>query len=116
MEKYARALGLFQAVGDRLGEANVLLAMGDILRGEKNYTDSWKRYEAVFHLYNAIGDRYSIARVLYRMGDWQVTQEKFTESIRYFETAIGLWQEFGLPDLAAQIIQPKLDAARQQLQ
>ncbi|RLT37807.1 MAG: hypothetical protein DWI57_13170, partial [Chloroflexi bacterium] len=100
----------------RLGEANVLLAMGDILRAEKEYSEAWQRYEAVFHLYNAIGDRYSIARVLYRMGDWQVAQENFADSIRLFESAIGLWEAIGLPDLAAQIIQPKLDAARGQLQ
>ena len=114
--KYERALALFQAVGARLGEANVLLAMGDILRAEKEYSEAWQRYEAVFHLYNAIGDRYSIARVLYRMGDWQVAQENFADSIRLFESAIGLWEAIGLPDLAAQIIQPKLDAARGQLQ
>ncbi|MCB0115872.1 MAG: tetratricopeptide repeat protein, partial [Caldilineaceae bacterium] len=102
-------LQLFQAVGARLGEANVLLTLGDLLRRGEKYEAAWQHYERVLHLYSTIGDRYSIARVLYRMGDWKVEADLDDEAIPLYNQSITLWRGIGLADLASQIIEPRLN-------
>ncbi len=108
LEKYEAALGLFRAVGDRLGEANVLLQMGDQARAARDYDRSRNYYDTTLQLYTMIGDRYSLARVLYRLGDWFAEQEQKEAARPYYQRAIALWQAIGLDDLVESILLPRL--------
>jgi len=111
LAKYERALGLFEQVGSSLGQANVHLAQGDLLRGEEP-PRSWQSYERAHALYLAIGDGYSVARALYRMGDWQMAQGDPQAAVPLYEAAIALWQAAQLPELAEEIIAPRLAQAQ----
>jgi tetratricopeptide (TPR) repeat protein len=110
--KYEEALGLFRAVGDRLGEANVLLSLGDLQRAAEHFVVAWSSYQGAEMRYAAIGDRYSLGRVLYRMGDWHTGQNQPGEAIPLYLAAIEHWESIGLPDLADQILRPRLEAAQ----
>ena len=53
-EAYGEARTLFKAVGDRLGEANVLLGLGDL--EAESYPELAKRhYYQAAHIYEAVG-------------------------------------------------------------
>jgi hypothetical protein len=74
--KLCAALGLFRAVGDRLGEANVTLALGDYYRRSSGFVQALAYYEIARRIYSEIQDQYSLGRVLYRLGDWHSDQGK----------------------------------------
>jgi len=61
---YAAALELFRAVGDRLGEANVQKALGDLARREDRLGEARKHYEAALAIYQDIGARLGEANTL----------------------------------------------------
>ncbi|MCX7839081.1 MAG: hypothetical protein N2559_06450, partial [Anaerolineae bacterium] len=65
---YAAALELYRAVGDRLGEANVLQAMGDIQAFRKENEAAIASYAAALELYRAVGARLGEANVLAARG------------------------------------------------
>ncbi|MCL4870395.1 MAG: tetratricopeptide repeat protein [Anaerolineae bacterium] len=110
-EGYEQVLGLFRQVGARLGEANVLLSLGDLERGRKQYPLVWHYYQSAGQLYQQIGDGYSLARVLYRMGDWWVAQAQPEKAVPLYEQAITIWSQIGLKSLVEQILRPKLQQA-----
>ncbi|MFC1465702.1 MAG: tetratricopeptide repeat protein [Candidatus Brachytrichaceae bacterium NZ_4S206] len=58
LASYAQALDLFRKIGDRLGEANVYLAIGRAQREAE-------LFERAIALYRQIGDAYSTARGQY---------------------------------------------------
>ena len=99
-------------MGDRLGEANVLLALGDVSRAQQQWAEARTHYDRALHLYAAIADRYSQARVHYRLGDWHAAQEQWAPAITSYEKAIQLWQSIGLDDLVAEILNPRLAEAK----
>ena len=113
--KYEAALALFKQVGDRLGEANVLQAQGDLLRGQAQFDRAWQVYENALTGYQSVGDSYSCARVYYRQGDWHAEQSHWLEAIELYQKAAAIWQSIGLPDLVEQIIQPRMDKAKENL-
>jgi tetratricopeptide (TPR) repeat protein len=53
---YERALALFEAVGDRLGQANTLRAMGDVAYMQDDYDAARERYRRALALGEAIGN------------------------------------------------------------
>lgn len=110
-EGYEQVLGLFRQVGARLGEANVLLSLGDLERGREQYSLAWHYYQSAGQLYQQIGDGYSLARVLYRMGDWWVAQAQPEKAVPLYEQAITIWSQIGLESLVEQILRPKLQQA-----
>ena len=54
---YEQALGLFREVGDRLGEANVLQAMGDVQNFRDERDKALGSYEQALGLFREVGDR-----------------------------------------------------------
>ena len=69
MTRYKEALRLYRAVGDRLGEANVLQAQGDVLAFLDQRDEGVARYEEALRLFRAVGDRLGEANVLKAQGD-----------------------------------------------
>jgi tetratricopeptide (TPR) repeat protein len=64
LQKYDLALSLYQSVGDRLGEAKALIAIGITLGQQEDYRSGVLRIEESLEIYRAIGDRWSEAQTL----------------------------------------------------
>jgi tetratricopeptide (TPR) repeat protein len=106
---------LFRAVGDRLGEANVYLALGGIKRSGEDVAGARKDFEGALRSYRAIGDRYSEARALYRLGDCAADEEKWDEALAAYRGAEALWRSVGLADLVEQILAPRIAGVEKKL-
>ena len=112
LEKYARALGLYQAVGDRLGEANVLRAQGDVLYFQKETDEALEKYARALGLFQAVGDRLGEANVLQAQGDILSFQDKRDEALEKYARALGLFQAVGDRLGEANVLQAQGDVLR----
>ena len=88
LEAHNAALALFRAVGDRLGEANTLQAMGDVYRFQDKYDEALKTYDAALALFRAVGDRLgeanlnqSLARLCQHKGDHAAAKTHFQNAL-----------------------------------
>ena len=100
MASYGQAQELYRQVGDRLGEANVLAALGklELIRGQ-SIQAKILLHEAI-QIYEAIGSRYSIAAQTGNYG-WTLRRIGQAEQARpYFVEAARLFEEMGLADYA----------------
>ena len=112
LEKYARALGLYQAVGDRLGEANVLRAQGDVLYFQKETDEALEKYARALGLFQAVGARLGEANVLKAQGDVLSFQDKRDEALEKYARALGLFQAVGDRLGEANVLQAQGDVLR----
>jgi len=97
LASYSEALRLFRAVGDRLGEANVLLALAQM----SEPAQAAQKFEEALNLYQTINDRYSTARALYYYGRWLQAHGEAERARACLEHCAQLCDEIGLPDHAA---------------
>jgi tetratricopeptide (TPR) repeat protein len=88
LASYAEARTLFQQVGDKLGQANVLLSKGKII-------NSAEEFEEAIRLYEEIGDRYSIARGKAFFGKWLLDQGETERAIKLLGEAREGWALIG---------------------
>jgi hypothetical protein len=95
LDSYQQALALFRAVGARLGEANVLLAIAPF--AEKPA----EAFSIAISLYESIGDRYSVARGLYYFGLWLRNQGQVDEAKAAFAQSRDLFLAINVPQAAA---------------
>ena len=95
MESYRQALDLFQAVGDRLGEANTLLALAPFSENAEEV------FGIALSLYEAIGDQYSSARGLYYYAQFLTAQGQTDQAITALEQCRDKFLAIHLTDLAA---------------
>ncbi len=94
---YEQALSLFRQVGDRLGEANVSLALGLLKFEEDNSEQAFQLVDYAYQLYKAIGDGYSQARLLYYRSQMYETMQECSPAIADVETALALATALQLP-------------------
>ncbi|MCB9116336.1 MAG: tetratricopeptide repeat protein [Caldilineaceae bacterium] len=95
LDDYAEALGLFRAVGDRLGEANVLKAQGDVLYFLKRTDEALEKYAEALGLFRAVGDRLGEANVLKAQGDVLYFLKRTDEALEKYAEALGLFRAVG---------------------
>ncbi|MCS6845552.1 MAG: NB-ARC domain-containing protein, partial [Caldilineales bacterium] len=95
LARYEQALGLYRAVGDRLGEAHVLLAQGDVLAFQKRNEEALACYEQALGLYRAVGARLGEANVLQAQGDVLAFLDRREEALACYEQALGLYRAVG---------------------
>jgi tetratricopeptide (TPR) repeat protein len=95
LENYEQALGLFREIGDRLGEANTLRAVGDVLQFKKRSDEALENYQQALGLYREIGDRLGEAYTLKAVGDVLQFQDRGDEALENYEQALGLFREIG---------------------
>ncbi len=96
-----QALPIHRQIGDRLGEANVIKALGDVALQQDRYDDAAQHYEQALPIHRQIGDRLgeantlgSRARLSIATGEREDAGAEMAEAIRIY-AAIGLtvWAE-----------------------
>ncbi|BCX02892.1 MAG: hypothetical protein KatS3mg053_0830 [Candidatus Roseilinea sp.] len=88
LASYAQALDLFRAVGDRLGEANVLTAIGDVQQFRDERDAALASYAQALDLFRAVGAKLGEANVYLAIGQMQGEPE-------LFEQAIAIYRQIG---------------------
>ncbi len=78
-------------MGDRLGEANVLQAIGDVQQFRKEIDAALESYGQALALFRQVGDRLGEANVYMAMGDMSLGQENWVQAILEYERALPLY-------------------------
>ena len=100
LSRYDTALKLYEQVGDNLGKANTLQAIGDVALANEQYPEALQHYRQALALVEQIHDLYSTARVWYYIGTAYATQGDKPEAISAFTTAASIFRNIKLEDLA----------------
>jgi tetratricopeptide (TPR) repeat protein len=95
LASYQQALGLYKAVGARLGEANTLKAIGDVQRFRDEYDAALASYQQALGLYKAVGDRLGEANTLQAIGDVQRFRDEYDAALASYQQALGLYKAVG---------------------
>ncbi|GIV90284.1 MAG: hypothetical protein KatS3mg055_2802 [Chloroflexus sp.] len=95
LDRLQRALAAAQRAGDRLGEANVLQAMGDVQQFRKEVEAALASYEQALALYRAIGAKLGEANVRKAMGDVQQFRKEVEAALASYEQALALYRAIG---------------------
>ncbi|MBO9336963.1 MAG: hypothetical protein J7455_20255, partial [Roseiflexus sp.] len=98
------ALTLYRALGDRLGEANVLAALSR-LRLDDDPAASQQLLEQALVLRRAINDRYSEGADLGNYGIALLQRGRGAEALPYLQRARVVFVELGMAHLVAQMDQ-----------
>ncbi|HOV49104.1 MAG TPA: tetratricopeptide repeat protein, partial [Anaerolineae bacterium] len=81
------ALGLYRAVGDRLGEANTLLALGDVQAFQDGRDAALASYAQALTLFREIGDRLGEANTLEALGEVQAFRKDLDAALASYAQA-----------------------------
>ncbi|NPA90967.1 MAG: hypothetical protein GXO55_05920, partial [Chloroflexi bacterium] len=92
---YEEALGLYEAVGDRLGRANTLKALGDVWQFRKELDRAIEAYEEALGLYEAVGDRLGRANTLAAQGRLALVQGHREKADDLLAQAVALHTAIG---------------------
>ncbi|TVP66842.1 MAG: tetratricopeptide repeat protein [Leptolyngbya sp. LCM1.Bin17] len=92
LENYEQAIGLFRDVGSRLGEANTLKAIGDVLQFLDRRDEALENYEQAIGLFRDVGDRLGEANTLLGLGDLLSNRE---EALELYWAAQQLYGQIG---------------------
>jgi tetratricopeptide (TPR) repeat protein len=95
VEYYNEALKLFKEIGDRLGEANVLQAIGDVQQFRKESNAALESYNEALKLFKEIGDRLGEANVRKAIGDVQQFRDERDAALESYNEALKLFKEIG---------------------
>jgi tetratricopeptide (TPR) repeat protein len=85
-------LALYPQLGDRLGEANVQKALGDLALREDDLAGARPRYEAALALYPQLGDRLGEANVQKALGDLALREGNRELAVTLLQKAIGQYR------------------------
>jgi len=94
LASYAQALGLFQAVGSRLGEANTLSSLGFLKLDHGEAEEGLKTLDAALALYQAVGDRVGMSNTLWGLGQRLAQTGQLSEAEPLMAEAVELSQVF----------------------
>ena len=100
LSRYDTALKLYEQVGDKLGKANTLQAIGDVALANEQYPEALQHYRQALALVEQIHDLYSTARVWYYIGKACATQGDKPEAISAFTTAASIFRNIKLENWA----------------
>ncbi|MBN1878257.1 MAG: hypothetical protein JXA33_28820, partial [Anaerolineae bacterium] len=106
LESYAQALGLFRAVGAKLGEANVMQSLGKTyLSGEDEarYQEGAECLQIAMDLYQQIDAKAGQANIFIFWARWLAGRGQLQEALPFAEQAYALGQQIapGHPTIAA---------------
>ncbi len=92
---YDAALGLYQQVGARLGQANVLKAIGDVQNFRDERDAALRSYHQALELYRAVGDRLGEANTIMSRADVLDGQGQTEQALADYEQAMKLYRAIG---------------------
>ena len=92
---YEDAMRLYQQVGDRLGEANVRKAVGDVQQFRKDMDVALGSYEEALTLFRQVGSKLGEANVLRAIGDVQQFRDEREAALGSYEQALTLFRQVG---------------------
>lgn len=92
---YQAALSIYRAVGERLGQANVLRALGDLLQFQKDMEAALESYQAALSLYRAVGDRLGQANTLAAQGQVALINDEQTKAAELLDQALTIYRVIG---------------------
>jgi tetratricopeptide (TPR) repeat protein len=95
LARLERALHSAQRSNDRLGEANVLKAIGDVQQFRADRDAALRSYAEALRLYRALGDRLGEANVLRAIGDVQQFRADRDAALRSYAEALRLYRALG---------------------
>jgi len=95
IESYRQALTLFRAVGDRLGEANTLQAIGDVHNFRKDMDAALDTYQQALTLFRAVGDRLGEANTLQAIGQVHNFRKDMDAALDTYQQALTLFRAVG---------------------
>ncbi len=95
LERLRRALAAAQRVGDRLGEANVLQAIGDVQQFQDEREAALASYQQALTLYQAVGAKLGEANVRKAIGDVQQFRKDMAAALASYQQALTLYQAVG---------------------
>ena len=95
LDNYDKAIVLYQSAKNRLGEANTLKAIGDVLQFLKQSQDALNRYETAIDIYRQVGDRLGEANTLQAIGDVLQFLDQRQKALDRYETAIEIYRQVG---------------------
>ncbi|MGH2497649.1 MAG: tetratricopeptide repeat protein [Ktedonobacteraceae bacterium] len=90
---YEEALFLYRQVGDRLGEANVRKAMGDVQQFRKDMQAALASYEQALGLFRQVGSKLGEANCYLAQGRVARQQEDFQSALTLQTRAYQLYQD-----------------------
>jgi len=90
-----RALDLARRAEDRLGEANVLQAIGDVQQFRDDRDGALGSYQQALALFREIGDHLGEANVLKAIGDVQQFRDDRDGALGSYQQALALFREIG---------------------
>lgn len=95
LERYEGALAFYRKISDRLGEANTLKSIGDVLRFLNRSTEAIETYEAALAICSEISDQLGQAKILQAIGDVLQFLDHCTEALERYEAALAIYHKIG---------------------
>jgi tetratricopeptide (TPR) repeat protein len=95
LARYGRALERARSCGDRLGEANTLKAIGDVLRFRDEYDQALAHYDQALELFRAVGARLGEANTLKAIGDVLRFRDEYDQALAHYDQALELFRAVG---------------------
>jgi tetratricopeptide (TPR) repeat protein len=90
-----QALPVYRQIGDRLGEANAIQALGDVARMQARYDEAAERYDQALPVYRQIGDRLGEANAIQALGDVARMQARYDEAAERYDQALPVYRQIG---------------------
>ena len=95
LENYARAIEIYRQVGERLGEANTLRAIGVVLQFKKQTDEALENYARAMQIYRQVGERLGEANTLKAIGDVLQFKKQTDEALENYARAIEIYRQVG---------------------
>jgi tetratricopeptide (TPR) repeat protein len=89
------SLAVYDAIGDRLGQATSIRSLGDVAYARARYDEAAERYEQALVVYDAIGDRLGQATSIQSLGDVARMRARYDEAAERYEQALARYREIG---------------------
>jgi len=92
---YEQALQIYREVGDKLGEANTLISLGDIKLMQSQYKSAKSLHEQALPIYREVGDKLGEANTLKFLGNVEQMQSQYESAKSLYEQALQIYREVG---------------------
>ncbi|MCC2692614.1 tetratricopeptide repeat protein [Nodularia sp. LEGE 04288] len=90
---YEQAQKIYRDIGDLLGEAYTLKAIGDVLQFLNRHSEALEKYEQALAFYRDVGDRLGEAYTLKAIGDVLQFLNRSSEALEKYEQALAFYRD-----------------------